>query len=1097
MGRNLESIPRSFDRFFLADFLLNTEMPKKFFEQRKHKEGWIGKKNRRNVVSRRKKSKCVKEEREKECCMMEGSLCLLCCWCFVWTTPRTAVLLMIWYCSVVFDRGRRRRWTSKKKGRNKMMNILKGNIRILNVNLGNKGWDTFKSMLKNLQPDVLVATEPGDLTARPNIRGYQLISHKSIALALKEKTVQLIDHRDNICVWRTEGTKDEKKGKEKEKTSGKKGKGKAEDEIRRSDGKKTVTFNEQAEWTDKGKRKGKEMLEDERRKKVREKLPDDRILKTKVRMAGIEWEITSIYAPQRKDKERKIFWEKLEKEMDWRNRDRKSWSCLIGDYNAIAAEEETVGVSSAKALVIPCLKRWDEQETLKDIWKTHQGGKGLTRFMNESKSRGSRIDRIMVDPKIIKNLKRSNVMVGKKVSDHALLLWDFTLIKDNEWKRVVAEDNASLNWEKWNDRTEKEWKNWMMKQKFCSCAMKEKKPQEIITDFDKFCKEASHKIYDLIGIGNTVRRRKDLAKKAQTKGNRKIEKTYRNKMQEDEKQKILKKRKGHGMQEIFALKNGEKEWIEGARLETSVAKALERFGFEEIPDREWGKGFDPATEEDGKSLLEKPTDTEIQMILKKMKKGKACLKKDIPGFLLREETGELRRNFFEVVRTVWEKPELTPSEWARATVRLIPKPERNHSELNGWRPLAVGTTINKIMMMIWSKRIEKIAIERKWICERQYGFIKNRTMKGAADMINRFVDEGTGKIVWQWDLEKAFPSVNPFFICDLLRTRNVPNDFIKIYETFYKNARNTAVVAGVAGGPHGKCWWMQRWGLKQGCPASPIMLNLWTAPLVFDMNKVTRMIQYADDMWAIDNERKEESVKAILKEKLKKAGLKVNLEKEKRWNKNSLEALIILGMIVKEGKREKIKDQIDKTLIESLMRGFEREYRGWRKITYVNATVLSRFRHKLAVFWDKSLHAEIEEIENVIRSFIKAIEWPTYMRNDFLYDNDLGLGLMSLQEERGKDVICYVWSLQRQGEEVEEMWRKAWKNYCCGIEEKRIECWKNAVEKLTDTEVERKMYNKKKKEALFPLGEGLHLHKKERELEARTTCERAIPKVRM
>ena len=58
------------------------------------------------------------------------------------------------------------------------------------------------------------------------------------------------------------------------------------------------------------------MLEDERRKKVREKLPDDRILKTKVRMAGIEWEITSIYAPQRKDKERKIFWEKLEKEME-------------------------------------------------------------------------------------------------------------------------------------------------------------------------------------------------------------------------------------------------------------------------------------------------------------------------------------------------------------------------------------------------------------------------------------------------------------------------------------------------------------------------------------------------------------------------------------------------------------------------------------------------------------------------------------------------------------------------------------------------------------------------------------------------------------
>lgn len=210
---------------------------------------------------------------------------------------------------------------------------------------------------------------------------------------------------------------------------------------------------------------------------------------------------------------------------------------------------------------------------------------------------------------------------------------------------------------------------------------------------------------------------------------------------------------------------------------------------------------------------------------------------------------------------------------------------------------------------------------------------------------------------------------------------------------------------------------------------------------------------------------------------LQDAGLVVNLEKEKRWNRMTNENLSILGMLVKEGKREKVKDVVDQVLMSGILRGVEREHTGWKKIAYINSTIIPRIRHKLAVFWEKGCWSEVKEAEVAIRKYAKHIEWPEYVKDDFVYNKEMGLGMLSLKEEVEKDIICYLWNVESQGEEVKKAWDDAWRLHSSGGESKRIEFWKTAVEKLTDMTILNNTYRGRPKEGPFPFGNCTHLHK--------------------
>ena len=170
---------------------------------------------------------------------------------------------------------------------------------------------------------------------------------------------------------------------------------------------------------------------------------------------------------------------------------------------------------------------------------------------------------------------------------------------------------------------------------------------------------------------------------------------------------------------------------------------------------------------------------------------------DVPGWMLKESDDKIIERCWEIVVTIWDHPAEVPKEWTRSVIRLIPKAGRDQTTLSSWRPIAVSTTMHKIVFSVWAKRLEATTLRKGWIHPRQFGFVKGRTMRGAVDLASSSIDKVKQPVVLQWDIEKAFPSVAPEAVVEMLRNLQVPDKFGRILTSFYTDAPATAIVGGI------------------------------------------------------------------------------------------------------------------------------------------------------------------------------------------------------------------------------------------------------------------------------------------------------------
>ena len=168
-----------------------------------------------------------------------------------------------------------------------------------------------------------------------------------------------------------------------------------------------------------------------------------------------------------------------------------------------------------------------------DVWKIHSKEKGITRFKERSSDTGSRIDRIMISSGARKVVKRSHMRVGERVSDHAPVIWDFSLVADNDWRPIVAYNNSQLNWEKWNEKTTDTWKEWLKGQACISSSLLSLSPSERCCQFEQTLKKCHQKVYQLIGVGNNIIRLSKKKKQAKASGDTQAANAAQNKIKKD------------------------------------------------------------------------------------------------------------------------------------------------------------------------------------------------------------------------------------------------------------------------------------------------------------------------------------------------------------------------------------------------------------------------------------------------------------------------------------------------------------------------------------------------------------------------------------
>ena len=566
---------------------------------------------------------------------------------------------------------------------------------------------------------------------------------------------------------------------------------------------------------------------------------DCRMIHVKACLGGSLWSFSGVYGPRVGNPEREGFWKDLNAFVEDAHDETE---CILGDFNALGSSEEAIGIASVHSLIRPEFEKWCSRGWFSDLWKWHgknESVESMTRMKNDSE--GSRIDRILLAKRLAVSLKTSSVRTWDwKGADDKVLTWTWGTLKGDDWSRVVANDLRQLHMSKWTESTTAKW------QAFLQTLQTEIGPfREDPALVEKAFRLMRAKLYSLVGAGTVVsakekRRREAIRKKKWMEAER-----LKQEMAADKQRRISGKKKGAGHREIFALfEKG--HWVVEDELDRLVSEKMRSFGHQSPAHCEWGQGASTVPPH-LKSSFEPPSFHEFVQALRKVRKRRAVCENDIPAYAILQGNEWLQHFCFDVIVWVWNRPDKAPKRWWGDNIRFIPKERGDQSQLQGWRPIAVGGTIYGILMRLWAARLRKVAEQCNWLADEQCGFRPRRSARGAAALLRSrwYQLEGNGCIV-QGDIEKAFPSISPANLSKLLADRGVPMHFLALLDAVYTGVRVDGFVSGKLRGASGHCSWETQ-GLRQGCPASPLLMAIWINQAFSELKeKGFSVVGYAD-----------------------------------------------------------------------------------------------------------------------------------------------------------------------------------------------------------------------------------------------------------
>ncbi len=452
------------------------------------------------------------------------------------------------------------------------------------------------------------------------------------------------------------------------------------------------------------------------------------------------------------------------------------------------------------------------------------------------------------------------------------------------------------------------------------------------------------------------------------------------------------------------MRNDDEEWVEGGALERWIAHKLEYFGSRKKVDPTQIRGDrERLSDEDRERMRTPPTWEEFKAIINNAKRGKATAVGDLNIFFLKNANVDTQRFFWRLTQRLWLHPEEISRELASAAVRLIHKAGKNDQKIEGWRPIVIGTMMAKVLMSIWTRRLTTMANKHEWIHTKQFGFVKGKSTKGVADCILRELEaKGKGACILQWDIERAFPSISMTKVLELLSLLGVEDSFGNVAKTIYDKGEQHVHVAGQKGGKGGEAKFQMTWGLKQGCAASPILMNIWIYHMIAKAATELEIFNYADDIWVVADGTHIDRAKMAIPTLADEVGLTINAEKVDVWNAESTKPLKVLGMLIKESRKGQVEKELTMVAVTSILRGMERKLGPWQRVVYVNTVVIPRIRYKVWCFWHKSVFATLQEIDKTLRKYVR-LAWKPWVDNNFFYDTGFGLGLRKVEIEVAKD----------------------------------------------------------------------------------------------
>ena len=224
-------------------------------------------------------------------------------------------------------------------------------------------------------------------------------------------------------------------------------------------------------------------------------------------------------------------------------------------------------------------------------------------------------------------------------------------------------------------------------------------------------------------------------------------------------------------------------------------------------------------------LLDRPLQLkELQEAIQRAKYGKASGKDHIVMELIKFMPEKAVKVLFRIMQLIFSHA-IYPTAWTINLLKALYKKECKDNPDN-YRGLAIAPVISKLYCMILLQRLEAHLIKIKAISPSQIGFTKGFRASDHVyllkTLVNKVLKQKKKLYVAFVDFKKAYDTVDRSILLKTLHKTGVQGQFLSNLLAMYKNVSYAIKLKNGILDPI-----KSNLGLKQGCPLSPILFNIY------------------------------------------------------------------------------------------------------------------------------------------------------------------------------------------------------------------------------------------------------------------------------
>ncbi|XP_052739677.1 RNA-directed DNA polymerase from mobile element jockey isoform X2 [Bicyclus anynana] len=218
----------------------------------------------------------------------------------------------------------------------------------------------------------------------------------------------------------------------------------------------------------------------------------------------------------------------------------------------------------------------------------------------------------------------------------------------------------------------------------------------------------------------------------------------------------------------------------------------------------------------------------------------------IPYSFLKNLTVNGKQHLLDLLNNIFITGNI-PQSWKTQIIIPILKPGKDPAEHNSYRPIALSSTLCKVLEHMIKNRLEWFVESRDMLGKTQFGFRKSRSTADSLSMlatnIHLAFSRGEYLVGIFLDISSAYDSVDLPILRRKMLNLSIPARIVHFVMNLFMD-RSIKIRVNEELRPPRTVWK----GLPQGSVLSPLLYNIYTSDLELAVDSFCNTLQYADDL---------------------------------------------------------------------------------------------------------------------------------------------------------------------------------------------------------------------------------------------------------